>query len=309
MLAPRFLGTSNVAFHRFGMGYRPPGPIQLARRKALWAPLADLLKRIGAKTPVGDNASGTMSLCGTPFDQGQTGSCTMNSTPKAVKVSLEGQGIAVASLTSGQADFSQRVGYANVRQLERGAAATAGVSLSALTDSGAMPDDCITVVSTIGMAPMSAPLEGRYSDIATSNVNTEATLGDEEKTVLATGAYDVDLTSSSRPSEWQAAINAKIGMTMAFFVDTALMTWDPSKGPITSINLNDPNGGGHQICGPVAWTTSASLGIIWTFLNSWGIGWGANGYLQITDKCLMTSIDSSIAYDIKVQAGAGKAAA
>ena len=300
MLAGRFLGTSNVAFHKFGMGYRAPTPLHLAKRAGIWLPLSMLLEARGATAAVVDNTTGTMPLCGQVFDQGSTGSCTWNSTPKALKISVEGQNVAVASLVGAQ-DFSQRVGYGAVRQLERGQAEAAGAALGPLTDSGAIPDDCITVVQSLGVAAMGAPLEGRYSDMSTSNVNVEINLADEEKTILATGAYDVDLASPDRVSEWQAAINAKIGLTMAFFVDTQnVMNWNPNAGPITTIDLRDPQGGGHQICGPVAWETSASLGVVWTFLNSWGVGWGENGFLKITDKCLMTSIDSSIAYDIKV---------
>jgi hypothetical protein len=300
MLAKRFLGTSNLSFGRFGMGYRPPTPLHLARRVGVWGALPSLLIAKGVSAPATDNTTGTMPLVGKIIDQGPLGQCTWCSTPKAAKISIEGAGVTVASLV-GTEDFSQRIGYADVREVERGAQDAAGVPLEPLTDSGAMPDDCITVVQQLGLAPMGPLQDGRYNDNSTALVNQEVTLSEVERTVLAVGAYDVNLTATDRTDQWKAAINARIGMTMAFFVDTAFMNWDPSRGPVQKIDLNDPNGGGHQVCGPVAWETSSSLGVVWTYLNSWSAAFGENGFFKITDRCLMMTIDSSIAYDIKIQ--------
>jgi hypothetical protein len=302
-----FLRTTNVKATSgekiFGMGYRPASPRNM-RKRVFWPTLGRLLSSkgvIGASTD--DNKTGTKPFFGRVFNQNITGSCTNASTMKACRISLVSKGL----MPQGVEDFSPRKGYAQTRQIERGASIVdPNQTVPGLQDVGAEPDDCITSVQDLGVAPIGAIVPEGYYDCNASNVNDEVTLSDEEKTILLPGAADVDLLSSSRIEEWKAAIPRNIGMTNALFVDEDnVMNWDPNKGPITKINLNDPRGGGHQICGPVGWYTLSSLGLCWIFGNSWDVTYGIDGFLEITDSCLMTSCDNSIAYDVAIASSAG----
>jgi len=144
-------------------------------------------------------------------------------------------------------------------------------------------------------------MPGLYCDVDSSNVNDEIVLGDIELTTLDPGAHEVDLGASDLPAQWQAMIQAGIGGTLALFVDTQnFMAYD-GNAPIQTIDTRDPQGGGHQICGPLYWYTSSSLGLVIGFGNSWG-AWGINGLGEITYKCLMSAIDRSIAWATRLAA-------
>lgn len=299
-----FLRTQNVRYHSgsrvFGMGYKT-----LSKRNVpFWSKLPSLRSLLISggrfKAPSGaDNKTGTKPLCGNVFDQNQVGSCTAESTCKASRITLQGKGL----MPAGVEDFSQRIMYGQTRQIERAATQDPNLPEYALTDSGCEPADCITSINSLGIAPMEAPVGGYYNDVWSANVNQEIILKDEEKTWLEPGAHLVDVSpgNSSLVQEWQAAVNANLGSTLALFVDTQnFMAYDGST-PIQKIDLNDPQGGGHQITGPVGWYTSSSLGLVWIFLNSWG-SWGQAGFGEITHNCLMTSIDASIVFDTTLEA-------
>lgn len=284
----------------FGMGYRPPSE----RNKNFWSSLplfSHWLHAKGLSSSAGvDNKTGTKPLFGNVFDQSSVGSCTSESSCKASRITLLGKG----QLPSGLQDFSQRIMYGQTRQIEASASVAAGQPIPDITDSGCEPADCVMAMTNFGLAPMEAPVGGYYNDVFAGNVNQEITLADEDKTMILPGAHLIDVSPSngSLVQEWQAGVNANLGMTLALFVDTQnFMAYDGS-APIQKIDLNDPQGGGHQITGPCGWYTSPSLGLVWIFGNSWG-SWGASGFGEITHDCLMTVIDASIAMDVSLAGG------
>lgn len=292
-----FLRTKHVVSPAgFGLGYRSASPRNL-RARGTWPKIEEFMAKFSSVSATADNKTGTKPLCGKVLNQNQVGACTSESTVKADRITLIGKGIALP-LPAGVEDFSQRILYAQTREIMRAATAIPNLPLQPITDSGAEPDDCITAESILGLAPMGSPVSGYYNDVDSSNVNDEATLSDEEKTTILTGSYDVSLVSSNRSQIWQTAINQNRGITTALFVDTQnFMAYDGS-APVQKIDLNDPQGGGHQICGPCYWYTSSSLGLVWGWLNSWGENWGLAGFVEMTDKCLMTAIDNSIIHDV-----------
>jgi len=298
-----FLRTPNLRYAHpsgkvFGMGYRTLS----TRNASKWAAMpvvGSLLQKMGARAPSGaDNKTGTKPLFGSVFDQNQVGSCTAESTCKASRITLVGKG----QMPSGVSDFSQRIMYGQTRQIERAATQDANLPEPMLQDSGCEPADCITSINELGVAPMEAPVGGYYNDVFAGNVNQEIVLSDEEKTWIEPGAHLVNLQSSSLVSEWQAAVNANLGSTLALFVDTQNFMAYNGSSPIQKIDLSDPQGGGHQITGPVGWYTSSSLGLIWIFGNSWSETWGQAGFGEITHTCLMTAIDASIVFDTSLEA-------
>jgi hypothetical protein len=292
----RWLGTQRVA----RLGYRPAMPRHLFTEPR---PRADELLRRFAASP---DPNGIEPLLGRPFDQGQSGSCTAGSTCKAYRASLQRGGAELP-----WEDFSPHFQYGATHDVERGEMFPLGstAALPDLEDNGAMPDDCIIASELYGLKGIGPLAEGgRYYDLWTpfdgdsrpANVNDEPDLEDAETAGkhVAAGAYDVDLTASDLDAQLAALPVRGIGSTLALFVDTQNFEgWDPNRGPITKIDLRDPQGGGHQICGPTRTYMSPTYGLIIRFLNSWGPGWGMNGYGEITFAGLRPALDAAIAYD------------
>jgi hypothetical protein len=298
--AENFLRTRNLRRHAggktFGMGYRPVSQ----RTAGAWNALPKFeswLHAKGAMTSSGnDNKTGTMAKVGNIFDQNLVGSCTAESSCKAARISILTR---YGALPEEIQDFSQRIMYGQTRQIEAAASVGPTDPVPDISDSGCEPADCITALSNFGLAPMEAPVGGYYSDVWAGNVNREIVLADEEKTLVLPGAHAIDLRDPT--AEWQAMIEAGLGGTLALFVDTQnFMAYDGSE-PIQKIDLGDPQGGGHQVCGPVAWYTSSSLGLVWTFANSWAASYGINGYGEITHTALMSALDAALVFDISLQ--------
>lgn len=225
------------------------------------------------------------------LDQSNAGSCTGHGTAQALYTafSIDGEPLAWCPSPKGV--------YANVRAKERADTTPSGATLPVLTDSGAMPSDIMVVISTYGIMPMQAPSpQGYISDVDASNVNEDPKLGDLEKEALCivTGEYRIDETASdfiaqvctALASGGAKGLGAPIGL--GIFVDTAFENWDPSQPPLSTVNLNDPQGGGHWVCA-TSYRTDANGKIVFRGPNSWGVGWGDQGHFEFTEDWLKAS--------------------
>lgn len=290
------------------MGYRPPSARNAAIRKP--SALVLLKWRLAVAVPAANDLS---SLWGTVFDQGQSGSCTAQSTCKSLRLSLQAGAGMLPEMIGETGDFSPDDVYKTTRVIERSAMTPAGTGLPTLIDSGCEPDDCITAVAQCGVVPIAEKItsDGRYNDVEISKVNEEPNLNTLERAALSLypGAYAVDLFSSDGGAQVQALNTKGVGQTLALFVDTQnVMGWDPNKGPITKIDLRDPQGGGHQV-GISGYRTDPTLGLVIKFGNSWG-DWGMDGFGEITWNCLMAgAADAIVAYDVALAVATGKAIA
>jgi hypothetical protein len=248
------------------------------------------------------------------FDQGQTGSCTGHGTAQAVYTSMNAAGSPLPFVPS------PRIIYGTARTLERASASIA------LTDSGAMPTDLLTVLRTYGIAPI-GPMspDGRFSDIWSTddvwglatppppNVNVDMDLLDLESSGLRllTGEYRVDEGASSFGPQLSASIAGMAAGGIGIFVDTAFMNWNPSTGPIQRINLADPNGGGHWLSCDYFYT-DPQLGLILGGPNSWGqLNWPSGGppprspywvpgCYEMTATCLQSVCSDCLLFPTKV---------
>ena len=249
------------------------------------------------------------------FDQGQTGSCTGHGTAQAVYTSMGAAGTPLPFVPSPD------IIYKTARTLERANASIA------LTDSGAMPTDLLTVLRSFGIAPM-GPLspDGRFSDVwgpddirgianaPAPNVNVDVSLLNLESSGLRllTGEYRVSQTGAAFTAQIQASIAGAAAGGIGIFVDSAFMNWDPSTGPIQKINLADKNGGGHWLSLDYFYT-DPTLGVIVGGPNSWGqLNWPTAPYggpprspywtpgcYEMTASCLQTVCSDCLLFPTK----------
>lgn len=234
------------------------------------------------------------------FDQGSTGSCTFHGTPQAVYTSAAASGTPLPFIPS------PRVGYALVRILERQDAS------QKLTDSGAMPSDLLTVLRQYGVAPMGPSSDGRFSDVGPSNVNDEPSLLDLETSglKLLTGEYRIDETNPNFAAQIQASLTSNAAAGIGIFVDSGFMNWTGIAGPIDTIDLTDPNGGGHWLALDYYYT-HPSFGLVFGGPNSWGTGWPnapmpyngspfwTPGCYEITARCLAKVMSDCLLFPVK----------
>lgn len=293
----------------YGLGYKPRtvrnDVVAAARPRAI-----HLIKRWFSTSTALATAHSLQANFGSIFNQGMSGSCTGASTCKAARLTLAGWNKMPV------VDFSPRIPYGTARQIERAAILDPGqVDLPPLTDSGCEPDDLITAVETSGMValnPVMTP-DGRYYDIWTAddlasaesdqapNVNDEVSLDDDEagQMNVLLGAHPVEFSSESDLANQVAALNiAGVGQTMAWFVDSEnVMGWNPNNGPISKIDLRDPQGGGHQTC--ITYFRGLGGKLVIGFGNSWG-GWGIAGFGEIYLDALMPALNEIVAYDVNI---------
>ena len=179
----------------------------------------------------------------TVIDQNNCGSCTGHGTANALYTSHNAAGVPLPSFPS------PRIGYGIVREIELPSAS------APLTDSGAMPSDLVAVVNKWGIAPIGTGASypsprGYLSDVDETNVNIKPGLLDLETAglLLQLTPLRIDESSPDFGAQISASIQAKAAMGVGIFVDTTnFMQWDPSSGPIKTINTNDPQGGGHWL--------------------------------------------------------------
>lgn len=233
------------------------------------------------------------------LDQGPCGSCTGHGTAQAVFTSSAANG---NSIPLPSPDLIYKV----TRAIERPNASIA------LTDSGAMPSDILTTLRQWGVKPMGPSVEGRNSDCALATVNDEPDLLSLETSGLRilTGEYRVDETGGAVIGQIQASLASNACAGIGIFVDSAFENWDPATGPISSINLNDPNGGGHWLSLDYYYMTSSA--VILGGPNSWSVSWPGGsggpsgspywqpGCYEITASCLLSVLSDCLLFPVQV---------
>lgn len=231
-------------------------------------------------------------------DQGPFGSCGGHGTSQMLAMAYGSAGKPLG--------FTASPGYTyrGARRLSTPATSASG---PALTDSGIDPETLIAFLQTFGCVPIgfdsACPTsDGRYSDVETSNVNTDIQLDAEVsgRTRLTLTAHDVDVSGSIASIQAQVVpLLAAPGVAVGFgiFVDTAFENWDPSQGPLDgAANLNDTAGGGHWLP-PSAFALDGSTGL-YTLKNSWGSSFGIAGSIVVTDRRMQSMLSQAIAIQV-----------
>lgn len=227
------------------------------------------------------------------LDQNQCGSCTGHGTAQGLYVAFKAAGSPLSYCPS------PKDTYATTRALER--AASTSATLPPLTDSGAMPADVMTAISQWGIRPMTAPSpQGFNSDVDPSNVNDEPNLtdleADAEKVVV--GEYRIDEQAADFVTQVMASVAAGVPVGIGVFVDTGFENWAPPQPPLNTVDMNDPNGGGHWLC-ITSYRTETNGKVTFRGPNSWSARWGDAGHFEVTEDWLKTSCSDAYALNVR----------
>jgi len=230
------------------------------------------------------------------LDQGQTSSCGGHGTSHRLQVAAGKQGVNLGFVVSPAGV------YTVTRCIER--VVDASGHLPPLSDSGIMPADLVLAVSIWGVRAIKSPVTDpdgsvRVSDVTVANVNDEPRLDELEADAVSIlhGQYRIDEQAGDAFQQTCAAIASQGAVGLGIFVDMAFENWVPSNGPLNSVNLRDPQGGGHWLCA-VGYDSNAGTLDLW---NSWSSSWGDNGHVQVTSSWFASAV--SDIYADKLQVG------
>ena len=272
-----------------GFGHIPDRPSLRTQQPALSHPL------ISARYAALKTAASALSLRAFEapiYDQGQSGSCGGHGSAQLTFTALN-----AAGMPPPWAPSPKRI-YQNTRAVRRAADSGSATTLPPLTDSGVMPADLATALARYGISqksPATSP-DGRNSDVWTAadtggpdDVNDEATIEDLEAEgfTIITGEYRIDETAADLGAQIAASIAAKFPVGVGAFVDSGVMDWAAGDPPINSINLSDPQGGGHWYA--ITGYTYDGSSYVFIVANSWGAAYGDAGHFLITDAAIKQS--------------------
>jgi hypothetical protein len=204
------------------------------------------------------------------LDQGETGSCTGESTGPAITTALVHAGTPLGFVASPAGI------YKDARCIDRADPSVA------LTDNGAMPNQVMRALSEWGVRPMRSPTsDGRYSDCEPATVNAEPTFEDleVESLDLILGPYGIDSTGSQRVTDICSAMTLGFAVTGSVSAgNDTFQHWTPDKGPL---GAQSPVELDHYIWF-IAYRT-ASGKRIFRIRNSWSAEWGDAGDIEVTE--------------------------
>lgn len=249
------------------------------------------------------------------MNQGATGSCTGHGTAMAIYIALVASGAISPQVPSPD------LIYKLARILARDDASRG------LADIGAMPSYIPIALRQYGIAPIGAPTpDGRYSDVTgpddlvglpaakpTVDVEPDLLVLERAGLKLVTGDYRVNESGPAATNQIITALTQKIPAGIGIFVDTAFQRWDPTTGPIQTIDLNDPTGGGHWLAMSYTYV-NPTLGVIFGGPNSWDLTWPMTvpgdgvpgspfwtpGHYEITAACLQRVMSDCLLFPTTV---------
>lgn len=246
-------------------------------------------------------------------NQGQSGSCGGHGSSQGITVACGAAGIDLGFVPSPDGI------YKAIRCEERNASTPAGQDPAPLQDTGIMPSDIPAALANWGVRKMRAPTpDGRNSDVygpddvgagQPTNLNTEPELADDEESRndLVMGEYRIDETAPDFEDQVCAAIASGCPVGIGIFVDTGFERWGegwaPGRAPIASVDVNDPNGGGHWLV-ITSYRTLADGTRVYRGPNSWDKTWGDNGHFEMTGAALRQCISDALVWKINVKAAA-----
>jgi hypothetical protein len=242
-------------------------------------------------------------LEGPILDQNQTSSCCGHGTSQALQVATAKAGMPLPFRPSPRGIYDN----GRVVELQPG---------EQLADEGAEVIDIVATVAAKGVRALVEPSpQGYATDCDPSNVNVMPTAAElaAEKAHLEPGAYRIDTTAPTFIDQLCASIDQHGACVTGSFVDTAFEAYSPATGPVTTVNLQDPNGGGHCLAVTSYRTVTAgsddavNFGIavgkrIIRGPNSWGM-WGDAGHYEVAEDVLVQSCSDCYGFEVSACAG------
>jgi len=215
-----------------------------------------------------------------PLDQGDFSDCGGCGTACGLYVAYAAAGKPLGWIPS------QACIYAASRAFTR--AKAADTVLPSLTDNGVFLGDTMTAASTVGIMPMleAHTADGRLSDVDVTTVDKELTISELEACgrFIPPKPQALDVKDPNFAKNIAACINAKHPVVAGIVVDTAFESWRGGL-PITTVNLSDPQAGGHCVCF-LSYETDANGKLLFWLQNSWGAMAGVNGFFAVGEDFL-----------------------
>lgn len=153
-----------------------------------------------------------------------------------------------------------------------------------LQDQGSMPSSCIRGAAEWGVCSYSA----RPTDASSINDEPKLLELEQGEQVVIRGAYEIFATGQSRHDQVQLALANLFPVTIATIVDPAFEAWrggNPIQPPDLSQGL-----GGHDIY-LVGYETMSDGSVVYNIANSWGTGWGEQGFGRVSAAWVDAAMD------------------
>lgn len=236
------------------------------------------------------------------LDQNDCGSCTGHGTAQGIFVAMAAEGHPLGFLPSPKSI------YALGRGLTRAADHAKDKTLPPLTDDGAFPADVMRAISEFGVAPMQGPSpKGFNTDVDPSNVASEPNLGAliAAAKSLVVGEYRIDEKAPDFIRQVCAALSSGgsagrgVPVGIGVFVDQEFENWLPEDGPLSHVDLADPNGGGHWLV-ITSYRTDNVGRRVFRGPNSWTDGWGDKGHFEVTDGWLRAACSDCYPFTVRL---------
>lgn len=265
-----------MTVHIFGRGLKRSSPHKIAHRLG-----ASHLGLTG--TPKG--SADLAPFLAPRKDQGGTETCHAHSLSSSLYAAFAAAGkklpfdpspLLIASTT-----------YSDLR-----AAAFPSGDLPVLQDTGAELQDDANAVKQWGIAPMGAPVEGRYSDVPNDEPGVPFPEPDVSQLQIAGsrligGEYSIAVDSAA-PETCALALDAGIPVWLGTLVDMAFQRLGPND-IAQPANASDPTAGGHAMYLSAYRTSNGKLEF--RVENSWGSGWALAGAVWVSEAWITSCWD------------------
>jgi C1A family cysteine protease len=249
-----------------GRGYKPDPP---GHRATPFRFHPHVLGASGPLPPAARNA------CAAVMNQGQTSECVAHAAANAM--------FPVLGFVA-----SQTMLYGIAQDIDRSYTGEPRV------DGGCSPSSMVHAIQTFGVVPRASTAS---YDAANSDADPATATQDPDLMTLLSASKRLVVGQYAAPTvqDIMAAVAAGFPVTAAMCVTPAVDAWDPASGPIGPQN-GDPN---HYVT-IVGYDTQGIGGdTVFEVQNSWGRGWGLDGFFDGTSAWAATLQDVYV-WDVRV---------
>lgn len=248
----------------------------MSRAFGLRRPLASRARvrfsNVQSSTPVPEGADLTPYTYKV-LNQGEIGSCVAHGVPGAACTTLAAAGHPLGFIPS------VRFAYQTCLRLDRARdyPHMRPPHMPELRDRGTRILTCVDALARYGAIDGGSDCLTTADATAVSRYPIARAI--QAATKLLVGAYTLDT-----PDDAARALAAGYGVAIGGYVSSEFLAYGPSSPPIGAQDITDPFGGGH--CVELAGFETVADERLWKIKNSWGVGWGRQGFAMVTDEYL-----------------------